>query len=83
MGCKGVFITRTCFRDEFQFLLLPLLSLFFLLSIFYYIFFKITLQVNNVKRIQTMTCERRRHDVQKSRWRRDRIGQVIGMNSVN
>ena len=30
-----------------------------------------------------MACERRRHGVQKTRWRRDRIGQLIGINVVN
>ena len=38
-------------KNNFQFLKLQLLSLFFLLSIFYYIFLKITLPVNNVSRI--------------------------------
>ena len=62
----------------------------FILSPKYFLLYslKITLPVNNVSRIFTMTCERRRHNVQKSRWRRDGIGQLttrrlIGMNTVN
>ena len=38
-------------KNNFQFLQLQLLSLFFLLGIFYYIFLKITLPVNIVSRI--------------------------------
>ena len=30
-----------------------------------------------------MTFKRRRHDAQKSGWRRDRIRQLIGIDSVN